>query len=397
MSTAAGTAGEIPTARYAARLAACREAIAERGFAALLLGVGPDLRYLTGFVGEPMERLTLLVIPESGPVSFVVPRLEATKAGATPLAAAGHARVVAFEETDDAFALTARLLADAGTAESSGGGGSTARSIGLSDRLWAMHVLPLLRALPGHRFEPANAVLRDLRQVKDADEIRLLRLAAAAADRTVDAIATGRLIGRTEVDVSREIRGRLIDEGHDLADFAIVGSGPNGASPHHDAGPREIQGGEPVVLDIGGTLAGYLSDTTRTIWVSGDAGIGPEPEFRRVYDLVREAQGLATAAVRPGTPAENVDAAARRAIAEAGYGEFFTHRTGHGIGLEVHEDPYIVAGNSTPLAPGMSFSVEPGVYLPGRWGVRLENIVICTGTGADVLNMSGLDLRVVRG
>jgi Xaa-Pro aminopeptidase len=260
-----------------------------------------------------------------------------------------------------------------------------------------MHVLPLFGALPGCRFEPASAVLRDLRQVKDADEIRLLRLAAAAADRTVDAIAAGRLIGRTEAEVSREVRGRLIDEGHDLADFAIVGSGPNGASPHHDAGTREIRAGEPVVLDIGGTLAGYLSDTTRTIWVAGDSGVEPEPEFRRVYDLVREAQAQATATVRPGATAESVDAAARAAIAGGGYAEFFTHRTGHGIGLEVHEDPYIVAGNSTPLRPGMSFSVEPGIYLPGRWGVRLENIVICTGTGADVLNMSSLDLRVVRG
>ena len=391
------TAREIPAARYPARLAACREAIAERGFAALLIGVGPDLRYLTGFVGEPMERLTLLVIPERGEVSFVVPRLEATKAGATPLVAAGHARVVAFEETDDAFALTARLLAEAGATERTGGGGSIGRPIGLSDRLWAMHVLPLFGALPGCRFEPASAVLRDLRQVKDADEIRLLRFAAVAADRTVDAIAAGRLIGRTEAEVSREVRGRLIDEGHDLADFAIVGSGPNGASPHHDAGAREIRAGEPVVLDIGGTLAGYLSDTTRTIWVAGDSGIEPEPEFRRVYELVREAQARAPAPVRPGATAETVDAAARATIADAGYAEFFTHRTGHGIGLEVHEDPYIVAGNSTPLRPGMSFSVEPGIYLPGRWGVRLENIVICTGTGADVLNMSSLDLRVVRG
>ena len=219
--------------------------------------------------------------------------------------------------------------------------------------------------------------MRDLRQVKDADEARLLRLAAAAADRTVDAIAAGRLVGRTEAEVGREIRGRLIDEGHDLADFAIVGSGPNGASPHHDASDREIGAGEPVVLDIGGTLAGYLSDTTRTIWVAGEAGIEPEPEFGRVYDLVREAQAEATAAVRPGVPAEQIDAAARRVIAAAGYGEFFTHRVGHGIGLEVHEDPYMVAGNATPLAPGMAFSVEPGIYLPGRWGVRLENIVMC--------------------
>ena len=383
---------QIPAERYVQRLAACREAIAAHGFEELLIGVGPDLRYLTGFVGEPMERVTLLVVPREGPVRFVVPRLEATKAGATPLVRAGAAEVVAFEETDDAAARVADLLAAAGRWPRAGHG-----PIGLSDRLWAMHVLGLQRVLPGRRFESAGAVMRDLRQVKDSDEARLLRLAAQAADRTVDAIAAGRLVGRTEAEISREIRGRLIDEGHDLADFAIVGSGPNGASPHHDASDRVVNGGEPVVLDLGGTLAGYLSDTTRTIWVAGEAGVEPEPEFRRVYDLVREAQAAATAAVRPGIPAERIDAEARRVIAAAGYGDYFTHRVGHGIGLEVHEDPYMVSGNATPLRPGMAFSVEPGIYLPGRWGVRLENIVMCTGAGAETLNRSSLELRVVAG
>ena len=383
---------QIPAVRFATRLTACREVITERGFAALLIGVGPDLRYLTGFVGEPMERPTLLVIPREGPVSFVVPRLEAAKAGATPLSATGAVTVVPFEETEDAFTLVAGLLAEAGTAA-----GSTTGPIGLSDRLWAMHVLGLQRAASGSRFESAGPVMRDLRQVKDADEARLLRLAAQAADRSVDAISAGRLVGRTEAEVSREIRGRLIDEGHEMADFAIVGSGPNGASPHHDAGDRRIEAGEPVVLDLGGTLAGYLSDTTRTIWVAGETSIEPEPEFRRVYELVGEAQSQATAAIRPGVPAERIDATARGVIAAAGYGDYFTHRVGHGIGLEVHEDPYMVAGNATPLRPGMAFSVEPGVYLPGRWGVRLENIVMCTETGAEVLNRSSLDLRLVRG
>jgi len=384
----------IPADRYAARLAACREAVSEHGFGALLIGVGPDLRYLTGFVGEPMERLTLLVVPRRGPVSFVVPQLEASKAAATPLSSAGGAAVVPFGETDDALEIIAGLLAEAGTA---GSDGSTAGPIGLSDRLWAMHVLGLQGAVPGGGFESAGPAMRELRQVKDEDETRLLRLAAKAADRTIDAVASGRLIGRTEADVSREIRGRLIDEGHDLADFAIVGSGPNGASPHHEAGGRVLGAGEPVVLDIGGTLAGYLSDTTRTIWIAGETGFEPEPEFRRVYELVREAQAQATAAVRSGISAEQIDSTGRAVIDTAGYGEYFTHRLGHGIGLEVHEDPYIVAGNVTALCPGMAFSVEPGIYLPGRWGVRLENIVVCGTDGAEVLNQSSLDLRVVRG
>ena len=387
------TTRQIPDQRYGQRLAACRDAIVERGFAALFIGVGPDLRYLTGFVGEPMERVTLLVVPREGPVSFVVPRLEAQKASTTPLVRGGHAEVIAFEETDDAALVVADLLA----APQLAAGEAAWEPIGLSDRLWAMHVLQLQTVLRGRKFEPASIVMRDLRQVKDADEARLLSLAAQAADRTVDAISAGRLIGRTEAEVGREIRRRLVDEGHDLADFAIVGSGPNSASPHHDAGDRVIGPGEPIVLDIGGTLAGYVSDTTRTIWVAGEAGIAPDPEFVRVFELVREAQAKATEAVRPGVPAEQIDAAARGVIAAAGYGEFFNHRVGHGIGLEVHEDPYMVAGNSTPLAPGMAFSVEPGIYLPDRWGVRLENIVVCAAGGATVLNRSSLDLRVVRG
>ena len=376
----------ISLERFEARLAACRVAVAERGLASLLLSVGPDLRYLTGFVGEPMERLTLLIVPREGPVALLVPRLEAQKAAGTPLVAAGSARVVPFDESDDAAALVADMLSSHATAP-----------IGVSDRMWSMHLLRLEAALPGRRFESASVVMRELRQVKDADEARLLALAAEAADRTIDAVSAGSLADRTEADVSREIRRRLIDEGHDIADFAIVGSGPNSASPHHDAGHRVIRAGEPVVLDIGGTRAGYASDTTRTVWVAGEAGIAPEPEFVRVFELVRDAQARATAAIRPGVPAEQIDATARSVIADAGYADFFTHRLGHGIGLEVHEDPYVVAGNSTPLKPGTAFSVEPGVYLPGRWGVRLENIVMCSETGATVLNRSSLDLRVLRG
>ena len=376
----------IPDDRYAARLEACRTAIAEHGLAALFIGVGPDLRYLANWIGEPMERQTLLVVPRDGAVSLVVPQLEAEKAKATPIVRNGAATVAPFGEADDAATLVTRLLDP-----------RFRGPVGLSDRLWAMHVLQLQAALPERRFVSAGPAMRDLRQVKDADEVELLRLAAAAADRAMDGIAAGRLVGRTEADVSREISRRLVDEGHDRAEFAIVGSGPNGASPHHDAGDRVIEPGEPVVLDIGGTRAGYVSDTTRTIWVAGEQGIEPDDAFRTVYELVREAQAAGTSVVAPGVEAQAVDAAAREVIDAAGYGEYFTHRTGHGIGLDVHEDPYMVSGNSTPLEPGMAFSVEPGIYLPGRWGVRLENIVICAADGPDTLNGSSLDLRAVRG
>ncbi len=273
-----------------------------------------------------------------------------------------------------------------------------AARIGVSDRLWALHLLRLQAALPGVVAEPASLVLRDLRVVKDADEIALLRLAAEAADRVVHEVAHGRLVGRTEADVAREVRDRLVDEGHDSADFAIVASGPNSASPHHEASDRVIRGGEPIVLDIGGPLGGYGSDITRTIWVTGgDAAHGPDDEYLRLYSVLRAAQAEATHAARPGVACERVDLVARELISAAGHGMHFIHRTGHGIGLEAHEDPYIVAGNGEALAPGMTFSVEPGIYLDGRYGARIEDIVVCGEDGPIVLNEAPRDLLVVTG
>jgi Xaa-Pro aminopeptidase len=223
-------------------------------------------------------------------------------------------------------------------------------------------------------------------------------MAAHAADRVLGAIAAGPLIGRREIDVSHEIKDRLVAEGHDIGQFAIVASGPNSASPHHDAGERRISAGEPVVLDIGGPWAGYCSDMTRTLWVTGPAGAAPPThEFLAVYELVRRAQATATAAVRPGVRCDAVDAAARTVIADGGHGPDFIHRVGHGIGLETHEEPYLVAGNTEPLREGVAFSIEPGIYLAGRFGVRIEDIVVCGPDGADVLNEATRELLAVSG
>jgi Xaa-Pro aminopeptidase len=225
-----------------------------------------------------------------------------------------------------------------------------------------------------------------------------LRLAAHAADRVIGQIAAGRLIGRTEADVSREIRERLVAEGHDSAEFAIVGSGPNSASPHHEASERVIQAGEPLLLDIGGPLGGYGSDITRVLWpTGGDPAKGPDETYRELYGVLREAQAEATAGVRPGVAAERVDAIARGMIAAAGFGPNFIHRIGHGIGLEAHEDPYLVEGNVEPLRPGMAFSIEPGIYLEGRYGARIEDIAVCGPKGPIVLNDAPRDLLVVDG
>jgi len=382
----------IPPERYAERLAAARSIAEEGGIAALLVGVGADLRYLTGYVAQPLERLTMLVLPAGGAPRLVVPRLEALPARGSIAGAAGLVEVVPWEETDDPIAIVAGLVR-----ESVGVSREPVR-VAVSDRLWAMFVLALQATLPEADLGLASAVLRRLRIVKDADEVALLRMAAEAADRVVVAIAGGPLVGRTEADVAREVHDRLLAEGHELAEFAIVASGPNSASPHHEASRRVIGPGDPIVLDIGGSLGGYGSDTTRTLWVTGgDPAMGPGEEFLRIHELVQAAQRGATEAVRPGVACELIDAVARGIIADGGYGDRFFHRVGHGIGLEGHEDPYLVAGNTGPLEVGMAFSIEPGIYVEGRYGCRIEDIVVCGVDGPVVLDQAPRELFVVDG
>jgi Xaa-Pro aminopeptidase len=374
----------------AARLAAARAGLAAHDATALLIGQGSDLRYLTGHAAHPMERLTMLVLPVNGDAVLVAPRLEAMAARASTAGAAGLVEVVPWDETDDPYSIVAGRLG-AASAE-------RAARLLVDSGLWAQHLLALQRVLPGSAFGLATEVTRDLRIVKSPAEIEHLRAAAHAADRAIEQISGGRLVGRTESDVAREIGERLVAEGHQVAAFAIVASGPNSASPHHGADERVIQPGEPIVLDIGGTLADYHSDTTRTIWVTGgDAGRGPDDEFRTMYDLVQRANADATAAVRAGAACEQLDEVARRVIREGGYGEAFIHRLGHGIGLDGHEDPYLVADSADVLGEGMAFSIEPGIYLQGRYGVRIEDIVVCGANGPDVLNESSRDLLVVDG
>ena len=387
MTTAVPTHPRIPASRHAERLAGLTALVADRGLAAALIGVGPDLDYLTGYRAMPLERLTMLAVVAGEEPVLVVPRLE------EPAARAGlrtEVEIATWMETDDPHGLVASLVERAR--------GRAAATIAVSDRLWSLHLLHLQAAAPGARWTSATKVLRELRMVKDDDEIELLRLAGAAADRVVDKIASGRLVGRTEEDVAREVRERLVAEGHEHAGFAIVASGPNSASPHHEASDRVIQAGEPIVLDIGGALGGYGSDTTRTLWVTGaDDSNAPTEEFRHLFGVLLAAQQAATRAVRPGVTAESIDRSARAIIDGEGYAENFFHRTGHGIGLEEHEDPYLIAGNDELLAEGMAFSVEPGIYLPGRYGARIEDIVVCGPDGPIVLNNEPRELRVVAG
>lgn len=380
----------IPVERFGRRLAAAQELAARDGVDAVLVGVGAGMRYLSGYPAMALERLTMVVIPARGELALVCPRLEAAPAGLSPAAARGDLPVVTWEEGGDAYAVVAGLLRSALD-------GAIERVL-VSDDLAARHLLPLQGHLPGATFGVASSLLRELRMIKDPDELELLRLAAHAADRVVAQIAAGRLVGRTEADVAGEVRERLVAEGHDEATFAIVASGPNSASPHHEASHRVIKAGEPIVLDIGGMLGGYASDITRTLWVTGgDPANDPDERFRHLFSVLFGAQAAARAAVRPGVACEAVDATARTRIDSEGYGAAFFHRTGHGIGLEGHEEPYIIGGNTEALRRGMTFSVEPGIYFPGEYGARIEDIVACGPDGVDELNEASRELYIVNG
>jgi Xaa-Pro aminopeptidase len=230
-----------------------------------------------------------------------------------------------------------------------------------------------------------------LRAVKDAAEVELLAAAGAAADATYEQILSVRFQGRTERQVAADLARLLREHGHQQVDFTIVAAGPDGAHPHHEAGDRVIRDGDMVVLDFGGLKDGYGSDTTRTVHVGPPSTLEQE-----VFDVVRAAQQAAFEAVRPGIACQEVDRVARQVIEDAGYGEFFLHRTGHGIGLTTHEPPYLVRGEEQPLVSGMCFSIEPGIYLPGRFGVRIEDIVTVTATGGRRLNTTDHGLAIVR-
>ncbi|HLI00919.1 MAG TPA: aminopeptidase P family protein [Acidimicrobiales bacterium] len=359
----------------AARIGRVRAAMQQAGVDALLLSLGADLPWLTGYEAMPLERLTMLVLPADDDAVLVVPQLEAPRVAEDP----DVFTVAPWKEGTDPVAAVAALV-------------GSRRRLGIGDRTWATFLVGLQEALPGRDWGVASAVTGPLRAVKDEAEVAALAAASAAADRVAHQLLGGdiRLIGRTEADVSADISRRLIAEGHQRTNFAIVGSGPNSASPHHDASARVIGAGEPVVFDFGGTMDGYCSDTTRTVF-TGE----PSAEFLQLYSVLQEAQAVGVQAARVGVTCEGVDQATRAVIDQAGYGAAFIHRTGHGIGLEEHEDPYIAAGNRTPLVSGHAFSVEPGIYLAGHMGARIEDIVVATADGPRPLNHSSHDLTVV--
>ena len=284
--------------------------------------------------------------------------------------------VVAWNETDDPVAMAAKMLVGA-------------KTIAVGDQMWARFLVELLAHLGEVRFMRAVDVVGALRAAKDHDEIEALRRAGAAADRVAHELQTGLipLVGRTEAAVSADISARLIREGHDVVNFAIVAAGENAASPHHHPSERVIKKGEIVLCDFGGTMNGYCSDITRCVF-TGE----PTSDVVEAYAVLQRAQRAGVEAGRVGETCEGVDAAARQIIDAAGFGEYFVHRTGHGIGMEAHEEPYMVSGNRTSIVAGHAFSVEPGIYIPGKWGMRLEDIVVATDGGPDSMNRANHDL-----
>jgi Xaa-Pro aminopeptidase len=349
---------------------------AAAGLTGVLVTPGPDLVYFTGYRPVAItERITMLVLQTTRDPAMIVPILERPDAEGAPGTAA--VSLTDWADGSDPYAATARLLDPRGR-------------YAVSDSAWAMHLLGLQQTLPDSGYVSMTAALPMLRAVKDAEELERLAAAGAAADASFEQILGVRFAGRRERDIGADLAGLLRNHGHSEVDFTVVGSGPNGANPHHEVSERTIQEGDMVVLDFGGLQDGYGSDTTRTVHVGEPTG-----EEREVFEVVRRAQQAAFEAVRPGIACQEIDRVARKVITDAGYGEYFIHRTGHGIGLTTHEPPYMVEGETRALEPGMCFSIEPGIYLPGRFGVRIEDIVTVTEDAGRRLNNTSHELHIV--
>jgi D-alanyl-D-alanine dipeptidase len=361
---------------YAGRMTRAVNSAAEKGLAGVIAMPGPDLVWLTGYRPPAItERLTMLVLRPDQQPTLLVPVLERSDAEAAD--GADNLSMVDWADGIDPYQIASRLLNADG-------------EFGISDSAWAMHLLGLQRVLPASSYQSLSECLPMMRAVKDSNELMRLAAAAAAADSAYGQIVQHRFEGRREADVAADLADLLRDFGHEQVDFTIVGSGPNGANPHHEPGDRVIKNGDPVVMDFGGLRFGYGSDTTRTVCVGE-----PTPEVRAVHEVVRRAQQAGVDAVRPGVSCQDIDRVARRVIATAGYGERFMHRTGHGIGVTTHEPPYLVEGEEQLLVPGMCFSVEPGIYLAGRFGIRIEDIVTVTADGSQRLNNTDHGLQLV--
>lgn len=359
------------------RIDRARELMRDEGIDMLFIGPSSDFRYFTGHPAHVSERLTALLIPYDGQPSIVVPRLEA------PLLAdlEDDFSFEVWEETENPISRVAEQVRRLG-----------GEAIGINDQIWGGFLIQLQEELPNRHYARGAGILKQLRSVKDQFELDLLREASRRTDRAWEYFSRNvSVIGRTEVQVADDLKGALADHGLPEVAFCIVASGPNGSSPHHHTSDRRIQAGDPIVMDFGGIHEGYYSDVTRT----PVAGKAPDDDFERAYSVVLEAQQAAFETIRPGVECQEVDRAARRVIESHGYGEYFIHRVGHGIGMTGHEDPYLVEGNRETLQPGMVVSDEPGAYIPGKWGIRIEDTVAVTETGGERYNHVSREITVL--
>jgi Xaa-Pro aminopeptidase len=378
-SSPTGTVAHV----FSERMRRVRHSMNVQGIDAVLLSVGPDLPWLTGFAAIAQERLTMLVLTLDAEPTLVVPGFETERVVDNEQLL----RVEPWGETENPLDLVTQALGQAATGR-----------LAIGDHTWSRFLVALQQRFGDATWAPASELLAPLRASKDPEEVEALARAGAGVDGIADELQRGEipLIGRTEAQVGADIRARILDRGHDKVNFCIVASGPNSSSPHHDTGDRIIHPGEPVLFDFGGTtsepagMTGYCSDTTRMVFTGQ-----PPAEYQEAYDVLFAAQEAGFQAARVGTPAEEVDSAARSVLDDAGLGQYFLHRLGHGIGVEGHEDPYLVGGNTQPLQAGNAFSIEPGFYVEGKWGARIEDIVVATDDGPRRLNNSSRELAVV--
>lgn len=364
-------------ADFTSRMERVRDAARAAGIDAVLVSPGADLRYLTGYDAKALERLTCFVLPTHGDPVIVVPSLEVPAALVSPIAAMGIP-IIGCNETEDSYARVADVI-------------TGARRVAIDDHMWASKVLRMRSALPQAEQLAAGPLIEPIRMRKDEREVEALRRAGRAIDEVHAQVPRLLRVGRTEREVGRDIAELIIATGHVSVDFVIVAAGPNGASPHHDLSDRVIEAGDAVVVDIGGTMAdGYCSDCTR-MYSMGDPG----EEYLAKYAELFQAQHQASALAGPGVTCAAIDSAARDRLVDAGLGDQFIHRTGHGIGMQTHEEPYIMQGNELELEPGMAFSIEPGFYDQGRFGARIEDIVVCTADGVESMNHQTRELVIV--
>ncbi len=351
------------------RIEKAQKEMQHRDVASMFIAPGSNLFYLTGIRAMSSERIYLFHVPASGKPTLLLPTFERLGAEDSGV----DAEILEWSDATGSDDATKQLISEAKGA------------MAVDDQLWSAFLLDLQALTPNAKWSKASEIMRELRSRKSPEEVQILREAAAIADKTFAELTAQEFSGRKESEIASEIQRLLMLHGQEKMQFGIVGSGENGAKPHHEASERVIQPGDAIVLDFGGTYKSYQSDMTRMAVVKGGA---LDPDFEKVHDIVNRANAAAHDAVYVGAKCGDVDHAARNVIEEAGYGEYFTHRTGHGIGIDIHEHPYIRQGSREVLDEGMAFSIEPGIYLPGRFGVRIEDIAVCTAAGSENINLS---------